>query len=126
MLDLLGRGNHDAVELVALLVLGEVLLRFFDQTLHRLTGLALGALAHELEHLLEARHLVLRYLEMFLEGLLQFRVAGRLCHFGQSFGQLLLRVVKIAELLGQDLFKLWHSPIPFAGQFGKPDRLRFI
>ena len=57
---------------LALLVLLNVFLSFFDETSHGAARLALGLFAEQLQALFDTRDLILRHFEMRVERLFQF------------------------------------------------------
>ena len=77
VLDRLGGRDQTGVERRRALVLGEDFLALLDDAVDRRAGLALGALADDLEHLLQAFDLNLGLALVVLEGLLSARATAR-------------------------------------------------
>ena len=97
MLDRLGGGDQAGVERRRALVFGEDFLTLLEDAVDRGTGLALGALADDLEHLLQAFDLDLGLALVGLERLLQLGRLGAPRHLGQRLQDRALGVVDVLE-----------------------------
>ena len=93
----LAGGDDAGIQRGVVEIFGEGILSLFDDAGHAVAVLALHFLVEGAEHLLEARHVFARLLEVAFERLAQpFRRRG-LRHLGQGLGQLFLRVVCVAQ-----------------------------
>ena len=79
-----------------------------QDTLDGRAGLALGLLADDLEHLLQAFHLALGFLQMVVEGLPQLGRIALLRHFGQRLQHLLLGVIDVLEMVKEQIVQGFH------------------
>src|SRR5690606_19618405 len=106
VLDALRRADQGRIESRAGLTLLHDGVALLDQALHALTGMTGDGDAEILADLLDPGEVPFRHLEVLLDGLLQFRAAGGLGKFRQSLDQLLLRAVKVFEVVLEYIFEV--------------------
>src|SRR2546430_10830682 len=101
---MLGLGDQPGIKR-RIIRFGDHSASFFDQPFHANALLAAWTDAQLLTNHLDSGDVLLRLLEMIAKCLLELLVLGGLCHLRQRLYQLLLRAVKVFELLDVKSFQ---------------------
>ena len=109
MLDLLGRRNHHRVARRVVVSFAHHLLTFRDQAFHSLALLTSRGNVQLLERLLEALDMLLGLTQVLFERLFELFARCLLRHLRKRFGQLLLGVVHVSQLVLQEIVERFET-----------------
>jgi hypothetical protein len=101
VLDALRGSDQSGILGSRIAVAGDRLLAFLDQPAHRVTRLARAADTDLAEDVLEPLDVVLRLVQVVLEGFTELLIRCCLRHLRQRLHQLLFGVVEILELVSE-------------------------
>ena len=105
VLNTLRGGDQSGIHDLGLGLFTHDFLAFLQQTFHGPAFFALGTDIQGLAHLLQSLHVSLGLFQVLLEALLKLGVGRSLRHLGQGFDNLVFRVVEVAQLLYEKVFK---------------------
>ena len=81
---------------------------FLDDAFHAFAGFAAGLFVQRLEDLFQTGDLGLGNVEMFLQRILQLGVISRVDQLGQCVGNLIFRVVQVAQFFQIKLLQVFQ------------------